>query len=186
MERHTNLASPDPKKLLHVAPEESLARNFKALSHIDYVSADLNNPRAMVKMDITDIQYPDNSFDIIYCSHVLEHVPNDRKAISEFLRVLKPEGWALLKVPMFAEKTFEDPSISTAKDRKKHYGQFDHVRACGPDYIDRIIETGFDAETVLASDILSEEEGNTFGISLERRIFYCKKNQNPKPLHDQV
>ena len=93
-----------------------------------YLTSDIRHPRAMVKMDITDIQYPDNPFDVIYCSHVLEHVPDDRRALSEFYRILKPTGWAILLVPIIAEKTFEDPSITDPSERLKLFGQADHVR----------------------------------------------------------
>lgn len=88
-----------------------------------YLTADLSNPKAMVKMDITDIQYPDESFDVIYCSHVLEHVPDDRKAMQEFFRVLKKDGWAVLLVPIVGELTFEDPSIVDPVERTKIFGQ---------------------------------------------------------------
>ena len=73
---------------------------FKKIPRLDYISADLASPHAMVKMDITAIDWPDASFDIVYCSHVLEHIPDDRKAMSEIFRVLKPGGWALIQVPL--------------------------------------------------------------------------------------
>jgi len=85
---------------LHVAPEEALAWRFRQVPGLDYLSADLYNPRAMVKMDIACIQFPDASFDIIYCSHVLEHVPDDRRALTEFYRALSPGGYAVLIVPI--------------------------------------------------------------------------------------
>jgi ubiquinone/menaquinone biosynthesis C-methylase UbiE len=79
--------------MLHVAPEEALEDKFIQSDNIDYRTGDLYNPRAMEKMDITNIYYPDKSFDVIYCSHVLEHVPDDIKAMSEFNRVLKSNGY---------------------------------------------------------------------------------------------
>jgi SAM-dependent methyltransferase len=96
------------------------------------------NPRAMVRMDITDIQYPKDTFDVIYCSHVLEHVVDDRKAMREFHRVLRPDGWALLLVPITVEKTFEDPSVTDPEERLSVFGQEDHVRCYGPDYVERL------------------------------------------------
>lgn len=96
----TNLFDGTRKKMLHVATtEEQFFRVFSKIKGLDYLSADLDSPLAMVKMEITKIQYPDNTFDIIYCSHVLEHIPNDRLAMAELFRVLKPGGWAMLQVP---------------------------------------------------------------------------------------
>lgn len=89
MTQKTNLFNGVKKKMLHVAPESQLARLFQEADCIDYLSADLSSPTAMVRMDITDIQYPDGSFDVIYCSHVLEHVSDDKRAMRELHRVLK-------------------------------------------------------------------------------------------------
>ena len=94
-------------------------------------------------MDISDIQYGDNTFDVIYCSHVLEHVPDDRKAMREFWRVLKIGGWAVLQVPIVSDVTFEDPSVTGPKERERLFGQRDHVRRYGPDYRDRLVDVGF-------------------------------------------
>jgi ubiquinone/menaquinone biosynthesis C-methylase UbiE len=98
--------------MLHVAPEFCFESVFKKIAGIEYLTSDLYNPQAMVKMDITHIEYPDESFDIILCNHVLEHVSDDKKAIGEFCRVLKRDGWAILSVPISGEKTVEDLSIS--------------------------------------------------------------------------
>jgi 2-polyprenyl-3-methyl-5-hydroxy-6-metoxy-1,4-benzoquinol methylase len=103
MTQKTSLFDGNQKKMLHVAPEPELSQLFQKADYINYLSADLSAPNAMVKMDITDIQYPDNTFDVIYCSHVLEHIPDDRKAMREFYRVLKPGGWAIVQVPVTAE-----------------------------------------------------------------------------------
>jgi SAM-dependent methyltransferase len=109
--KRTDLFRQTPGKMLHVAPEQCFEDRLRSRLGRNYVTADLADPRAMVKMDITDIPYPDESFEVIYCSHVLEHVPDDQKAMKEFYRVLKPGGWAILLVPITADKTFEDPAI---------------------------------------------------------------------------
>jgi hypothetical protein len=103
-EQKTNLFDPFEKSLLHIAPEPVMRDKFRNLSYLDYLSADLSDPWATVKMDITDIPYPDNAFNVIYCSHVLEHIPNDRQAMRELYRVLKPNGVALFMVPVTREK----------------------------------------------------------------------------------
>ena len=105
---------------------------------MEYVSADLDSPLAMANVDITDLPFDDESFDLILCSHVLEHVHDDRLAMRELRRVLKPDGWALLLVPISADVTFEDPSIVRPSDRLRLFGQADHVRRYGPDYVDRL------------------------------------------------
>jgi hypothetical protein len=127
----TNLFTTNKKiKLLHVAPERNLQNVLSSHPNIDYISADLSSPLAMIKMDITNIPYKDNFFDIIICNHVLEHVQNDYKAMSELHRVLKPGGWAILQVPIspILEKTYEDPTITDPRKREELFGQGDHVR----------------------------------------------------------
>ena len=124
----TDLFDGRPKKVLHIAPESCLESGLRSRLGQNYITADLFNPKAMVRMDITDIQYPDGYFDVVYCSHVLEHVPDDKKAMREFRRVLKQNGWAILLVPITADKTFEDPSVVDPAERVKLFGQHDHVR----------------------------------------------------------
>lgn len=136
-------------RVLHFAPEYCFQRVFKSLSNLDYISADLYDSSAMIKIDITDIKFRDNTFDCILCSHVLEHILDDNKAIRELYRVLKPNGWAIIQVPIMREKTFEDPTIQTTKDRLKYFGQEDHVRVYGLDYKDRLENTGFKVRLIL-------------------------------------
>jgi len=108
-------------KILHVAPEPELKKKFLSNPKINYVSVDIEPNLAMIQMDITNIQFEDNEFDVIICNHVLEHIPNDRKAISELFRVLKKGGFAILQVPISfsTEKTIEDPTVSTPELREK-------------------------------------------------------------------
>ena len=171
----TNLFDGKPKKMLHVAPELSIGRQIREAAYIDYLSGDLDPKMAMVQMDITDIQYPDNSFDVIYCSHVLEHVPDDRKGMRELYRVLKPGGWAVLDVPILREKTFEDPSITTPEQRERVYGQHDHVRAYGKDYKDRLEEAGFEVTVDDFPQNLSDEKVSFHGLS-SADIYFCQKS----------
>lgn len=174
--RKSNLFSGAPLKMLHIAPEPVFEQLFRKQLGKNYLTADLYNPRAMVKMDVTDIQFPDDSFDVIYCSHVLEHVQDDHKAMRELLRVLKPNGWAMLLVPIFGEHTFEDASITTPADRARVFGQVDHVRIYGRDYIDRLRSVGFEVEEVRPSDFLTNAEVIRMGITTAAGDLYlCKK-----------
>lgn len=175
-QRKTNLFNGTEKKVLHIAPEVCFVKRLKHSLGAGYITADLLDPFAMVKMDITNIKYPDEYFDVILCSHVLEHVTEDRKAMKEFFRVLKKVGWALLLVPITAEKTFEDPTITDPKERLKVFGQEDHVRRYGPDYLDRLNEAGFKVEIFTAQDIAQESEITTFGLTrASGELFYCTK-----------
>lgn len=171
----TDLFEDDPISFLHIAPEKFLEERLRTLPHLEYLSGDIREGAAMVKMDITAIDFPDHSFSAIYCSHVLEHVPNDKQAISELFRVLRPGGWAVIQVPIDAEKTFEDSSVTTPEDRLKIFGQKNHVRRCGRDYVERIVAGGFSADVVKATDLGSEEQLRYIGVQPERLIFYCRK-----------
>ncbi len=178
-ERMTNLLDGRPKKMLHVAPETVFAELLATKLKEGYLTADLYDPKVMVKMDITDIHYDDASFDVIYCSHVLEHVPDDQKAMREFRRVLTEGGWAILQVPTTAKKTFEDPSVTDPVKRRELFGQEDHVRQYGPDFAERLLAAGFHVHTIYPSDFLSNEEITQMGITdAAGEIYYCTKTNN--------
>jgi SAM-dependent methyltransferase len=139
-------------KVLHFAPEAVLSRKFKFMKNLDYTTADLMVSfmdffcvRPDVIMDVENITFPDNTFDVVLCNHVLEHVPDDKKAMSEIFRVLKPGGWAMLQVPIDKNMphTFEDPKIILPEDRLKHFGSPDHLRQFALDYKNRLEGIGF-------------------------------------------
>jgi len=172
----TDLFDGSPKRMLHVAPERCLEARFRERLDGSYVTADLLNSRAMVKVDVTDIQFPDESFDVIYCSHVLEHVVDDRKAMREFHRVLKTGGWAILLVPITVERTYEDPSIVDRQARLQAFGQEDHVRRYGVDYVDRLRDAGFSVQTIKASEFIRGDQLVQMGLMFASdEIFYCTK-----------
>ena len=140
-------------------------------------AADLHAGNVDITMDICDMQLPDNRFDFIYCSHVLEHVTDDRKAMREFYRVLSPRGMAFLLVPITAEVTFEDPTVTDPKERLRLFGLEDHVRVYGKDYTDRLRQSGFDVEEVKPGDFLDAEEIKRMGItSSAGSLFICYKH----------
>ena len=172
----TDLFDGRSRQMLHVAPEPCLESRFRKRLGEDYITADLFHPRAMVKMDITDIKYPNESFDVIYCSHVLEHVPDDRRAMREFHRVLKRTGWAILLVPVFAGETFEDPSIVDPQERLKAFGQDDHVRKYGSDYVDRLRDAGFKVRVTRIEDLVERDDAIRMGLApASGEIYYCTK-----------
>ncbi len=166
-----------PYRMLHVAPEKMLEQRFRKVFGKNYLTADLFSDNVDVKMDITNIQYPDASFDFIYCSHVLEHVPDDRKAMREFFRVLSSKGTAILLVPITSNHTFEDPSITDPQERLRLFGQEDHVRCYGHDYLFRLIEAGFKVEVTKPEDFLTTSEIQMMGITSEAgEIFSCRRD----------
>jgi len=130
-------------RILHIAPEPCIEHALKRLPNLEYLTADISNPLAMLQMDITQIPFSDNSFDVILCVHVLEHIVNDRQAMRELYRVLRPEGWGILQVPIYGETTDEDASITNPQERLRRFGQEDHVRIYGSDYKNRLEDAGF-------------------------------------------
>ena len=172
---NTNLFDGSGKKMLHIAPEKELEAKLRKTPALDYLTADLKDPHAMVQMDITNIDYPDDLFDVIYCSHVLEHVGDDRKAMRELNRVLKADGWAVFVVPIKVEKTIEDPSVTDPAERERLFGQRDHVRRYGPDFFERLQESGFRVKTVSSADIAGVGNIVRFGLKTEQ-LFFCTKN----------
>jgi SAM-dependent methyltransferase len=144
MRERTDLFTRPQLSILHWAPEYALQRSLSVLPNAAYVSADLEGHEALQHMDMTDVPFKDDAFDLIVCVHVLEHVPDDRRAMREMVRVLKPGGLALLLVPIVLEQpTLEDPAIVTPAQRKEAYWQEDHVRLYGGDFRDRLEEEGF-------------------------------------------
>ena len=176
LQRRTDLFDLSPKRMLHVAPEPALAWRFKCVANLDYLSADLDARTAMVKMDICEIHCPDNTFDVICCSHVLEHVPDDRRAMREFWRVLKSQGWAVILVPITAPKTFEDTSVTGPRERERLFGQYDHVRRYGPDFEERLEAAGFKVTRTMTEDLVTDpDEAHYLGVSANETIFLCEK-----------
>ncbi len=163
------------KRLLHIAPEYIFAINFKKVKSIRYVSADLRARDAMMRMDITALPFHDSVFDVVYCSHVLEHVADDCKAMREVYRVLNRCGWAVLQVPITAKKTIEDPSVSDPDERLRLFGHPDHVRRYGPDYVQRLADSGFQVNRYATQDIVARRSSVKMGIRSRSGIFYCRK-----------
>jgi len=168
-----------PQKILHFAPEKAIEDRMRQLPNVDYLTADLYAGHVMIKVAITDIQFPDNFFDAIICNHVLEHVIDDRKAMREIYRTLKPGGWAILQVPisLVLEKTYEDFSITTEAGREQAFGQSDHLRLYARDYKDRLEQAGF---KVNLFEWTTEVENfgtrqNIFGLNEKETVYRVTK-----------
>ncbi len=166
-----------PAKLLHFAPEQAFYKRFRKMKHLDYVTTDLNSPLADVKADICDLPFKDNEFDIILCNHVLEHIPNDQKAMSELYRVLKPGGIGIFQVPqdLNREYTFQDDSITDQKERAKVFGQYDHVRVYGQDYFKKLRNAGFKVQEVNYSTVLGTDAVERFRLAKGEILPVCSK-----------
>lgn len=181
LRRFTDLFSTDkPVSVLHIAPEPCFYQILQGKSNINYVPADLdprkrgaNSERPITPANLCYLPFADRSFDVIICSHVLEHVPTDDDAMDEIHRVLADDGFAILDVPLrHAATTYEDWSITSDEGRTQAFGQYDHVRFYGRDYFDKLAHAGLDAEEV--DNFWDDNEGEnaqlgTWGIIVARR-----------------
>ena len=161
-------------EVLHIAPEVCFIKRFEKIHGDRYITADIESPLAKVKMDIHQIPFEANSFDVVLCNHVLEHVRNDIVAMSEIHRVLKTGGFAVLQVPFFnpvADNTLEDNSITNKREREKLFGQDDHVRKYGKDYQSRIRRSGLIPKEDPFVDTLDEHTRNKFGLVKGEMIY---------------
>ena len=165
---------PRGQRVLHMAPEGLMIPWIVGLS-CEYLNADLHN-LAMVKMDLTDTGLADDSKTLVWCSHVLEHIPDDRAALAEVRRILAPGGLLVLQVPIGGETTFEDPSVTTDEGRLEKFLQEDHVRLYGRDIVARIEASGFACEMLSAAS-LSPAEQRLCAVThpVFREVFLCRR-----------
>lgn len=165
------------KKVLHFAPEQAFYQLFRKQKNLDYTTTDLLSPLADVKADICNLPFEDNTYDVILCNHVLEHIPDDTKAMQELYRVLKPGGLGIFQIPqdLNREVTFSDDSITDAKQRAKIFGQYDHVRVYGRDYFDKLRSIGFEVNEVDYTRTLSPELVARYCLAPGEIIPVCSK-----------
>jgi SAM-dependent methyltransferase len=174
-------------RLLHVAPEPGFARLLARLPNVEYVSGDLEPRRAMVQLDVTALPFPEESFDAVVCNHVLEHVPDDRAALAELYRVLRPGGWALLlsAVDPSLAVTVEEPTLADPEERLRRFGQEDHVRIYGLDYADRLAAAGFVVTVDHYGRRLGEQAATIYGIRPEEAVYRCDRPAAEAPGSDR-
>nr|WP_314493683.1 methyltransferase domain-containing protein [uncultured Chryseobacterium sp.] len=171
------LKLPKNTSILHIAPEPKLSGVISKQDFEEYICGDLftegyQYPDYVKNINVLDIPYEETHFDLVICNHVLEHIPDDERAIKEIYRVLKRGGKAVLQVPISKNRnvTFEDFSISDPKKREEMFGQFDHVRIYGQDYIQRLENAGFQVSRINIS-----KDYKKFGINPDEDIFFCEK-----------
>ncbi|MDP5158356.1 MAG: methyltransferase domain-containing protein [Flaviramulus sp.] len=177
LKNETNFFSAN-HKVLHFAPEQAFYKRLRKMKNLNYVTTDLNSPLADVKADICNLPFKDNEFDIILCNHVLEHIPDDTKAMQELYRVLKPSGFGVFQIPqdLKRDKTFEDNLIIDRKERAKIFGQYDHVRIYGRDYFEKLRNIGFKVEEVDYTAKLSEADITKYCLAKGEIIPVVYKN----------
>ena len=167
-------------KVLHIAPEACFIKQFGKIHGRDYITADIESPLAKVKMDIHQIPFEMNMFDVVLCNHVLEHVKDDIRAMSEIHRVLKPGGLAILQVPFFnpiPDATFEDPTITNKSEREQLFGQDDHVRRYGRDYSERIKRSGLEPFEDAYVNEIEKAAREKYGLVKGEVIFGGRKGE---------
>ena len=172
------------ESILHLAPEYSLRRLLSRLEGVKYVTADLDSPLADDAVDIRSLPYADGSFGALICSHVLEHVDDDRGAMRELHRVLRPGGWAIVMAPVEPgrETTLEDPDAIDDVQRLRLFGQEDHVRLYGSDLAQRLEEAGFEVRVDRFADELPPEIVQRMRLRVEEDpIFFCRRPRSERP-----
>ncbi len=166
-------------KTLHIAPEQCFLKIFKKQKNLDYITSDLESPIADVKADICNLPFEDDSFDVVFCNHVLEHIPDDKKAMQELFRVLKKGGFGVFQIPqdMSRENTFEDASITDKEERTRVFGQYDHVRVYGRDYFNKLRSIGFKVDEVDYTQRITPKELERFCLMKNEILPVCYKEK---------
>lgn len=177
LQKETNFFR-DPLKVLHFAPEQAFYQRFKKQKNLKYTTTDLNSPLADVKADITQLPFDNESFDVILCNHVLEHIPDDTRAMDELYRIMKRGGWGIFQVPLDHNriKTYEDNSIVGKKERARIFGQYDHVRIYGMDYFKKLSSIGFTVQALDYTNTLSKEDVDRYRLAVGELIPFVKKD----------
>ncbi|CAM1352544.1 MULTISPECIES: class I SAM-dependent methyltransferase [Tenacibaculum] len=179
LQQESNFFSSDKKlKVLHIAPEQCFLDVFRKQTNLEYTTSDLESPIADVKADICDLPFKENSFDVVFCNHVLEHISDDTKAMQELYRVMKVGGFGIFQIPqdLSREITFEDDSITDPKERAKIFGQYDHVRVYGRDYFDKLRSIGFKVDEIDYTKKIAPEKLERFALMKGEILPVCYKN----------
>ena len=182
------LAGTQPKSVLHVAPERNTMHRLKEVPGLSYTAGDMfegderyssGRYGDAVYLDITDMsQFKDGMFDAVICNHVMEHVPDDARAMREIFRVLKPGGFAVVQTPVsrIIPASIEDARADTPQKRLAAFGQIDHVRIYAEeDYCRRLAGAGFDAQALDQSSFVSKEQARRCGVNTQEKLYLAKR-----------
>ncbi len=173
----------DNLSILHIAPEKNLQERLVRSGRSEYISADIDPYGTAMKMDVRDIPFEDGRFDVFICNHVLEHVTEDRLAMSELSRVTRPGGWGIMQVPisLALDATLEDMEITTPQGSKSLFGQEDHVRIYAKDYVHRLEQAGLSVREYHMWEYLEPEEVRRFCLVPDESIFFCRVPRHEDP-----
>ena len=164
------------RRFLHVAPEMGLETRLQRMSSLRYVTADFSSPYVDLRVDLCHLPLRPGCVDLIHCSHVLEHVPDDCGAMTELFAALRPGGWGLIQAPIWTDgPSWEDASITDPAERERVFGQQDHVRIYGPDYPDRLREAGFVVDEIQAGGFLDAGELERYAIAADEEVYRCTR-----------
>lgn len=177
LKRHTDFFKQTNLKVMHIAPEQCFHGRFKKQKNLDYTTGDLMSPIADLHFDLHDIPLEDNTYEVIFCNHVMEHVKDDLQCLKELYRIMKPGGWGIMQVPIDASRTetYEDWSITDPKEREKHFWQYDHVRLYGLNYPKRLEEAGFKVDIIDFSKELPTETFERYRIPKTELLYVVRK-----------
>jgi SAM-dependent methyltransferase len=175
LERRPELLA-NARSLLHLAPEWALARRLRRIRHLNYVTADLLRPDVDVQLNLVATGLPDDGFDAVICSHVLEHIEDDRAAMTELRRITSPGGWCMVMVPLDQSRsvTYEDPSITLPAERERAFWQHDHVRVYASDIAERLTTAGFAVERVMPREEFGDRLTEKCRLLDADHIFLCR------------
>jgi len=178
LQSKTNFFSSDKLDLLHIAPEQCFLPLFKKQKNLNYLTGDLESPIADIHFDLHEIPLEGNRFDVVFCNHVMEHVKDPIRCMSELYRVMKPNGWAIMQVPQDHERelTYEDPNITSPEEREKHFWQKDHLRLFGKDYPNWLEKAGFQVEDYPVTDLFNDDEITQYRLQKSEILYLAKKN----------
>jgi len=176
LRQRTDFFDQPPQRMLHVASEVCLVSRLRSVVGDGYLQSSFQRAQAEVTLNVTEIDFTDGYFDVVYCSHVLTQVEDDRQALRELHRVLKPGGWAVIVVPITTELTIERSSFERAEDRLRVLGQGTHRRLYGHDYKDRLREAGFSVSITTPYDLLPQRRVIEMGLTrASGDIFFCTR-----------
>ncbi len=178
LKNDSNFFTAEKLDVLHIAPEQCFHSLFNKQKNLKYVTGDLESPLADLHFDLHHIPLEDNSFDVVFCNHVLEHVEDAHQCMRELYRVMKPGGWGIMQVPLdnTRENTYEDPSITSPEEREKHFWQKDHVRLFGRDYPDWLRKAGFSVEAYDKESKYDEKLLERYRIQKGEILYIAHKN----------